>query len=431
MMDAQHIAARVHALTARVADFTGLVVAFSGGRDSSVLLALLAKANIAPVRAVNVDHGLQPDVADQWHAHNVRFCADHRVPLTRIIADTRIDDGDSVEAAARKARYAALAKAARAGELVLLAQHEADQAETLMLQLLRGAGPTGLASMPAVATLGDTLMARPLLDVASADIETYAQQHGVQWFTDPSNSDERFDRNFLRTSVLPMLRQRWPSMDQTLARSARWQAESADLQRQLGAADVRSIEIEKGVLSCRLLARAPVARQRNAMRFAIRAAGLTTPPALRLEAVLGLALQATERGSVRWDGGIALRYRDQLHLLDDLPSDPAGHWSAVLTPDVSVRLPQSLGSLSLLAAPADVRLTVRFREGGERVPIADGQHQSLAKWFQQRGIPPWRRSRTPLVFAGDLLVAVGTQTLPTWSGVAASARLHWDSEIVS
>ncbi|MEO0573918.1 MAG: tRNA lysidine(34) synthetase TilS [Pseudomonadota bacterium] len=425
MIDAQHIAARVQALTLRLPAFTGLLVAFSGGRDSSVLLSLMARADVAPVRAVNVDHGLQPDIATQWLAHNAQFCEGLGVPFTRVSVDVAAHGGESLEAAARRARYAALAGEARTGELVLLAQHESDQAETLLLQLLRGGGPDGLASMPTVSVLGETLMARPLLDVTDADIAAYAHDQRLRWFEDPSNQDQRFDRNFLRAVVMPSLRERWPSVDRTLSRGAQWQAEAAQLQHQLGAADMRTVTIDGRVLSCGRLARLTSSRLSNTLRFAIRAAGLTTPSAQRLAALQTLALQTAGRGSVRWHGGVALRYRDQLHLLDELSPDPVSGWSAALPTDHRLQLPHTFGTLALAAERAHATLTVRFREGGERVPLAGGQHQALAKWFQQHGIPPWQRSRMPLVFAGDTLIAIGEHRLSRWSEFVPGGALIW------
>ena len=199
-------------------------MAWSGGLDSTVLLHLLVQAHRQQpaqlgLRAVHVDHGLQAAAANFR-----RFCRSTarswRVPLSVVKADVQLKRGESVEEAARTARYAALAAALLPGELLLTAQHADDQLESLLLALMRGAGPAGLAAMPQVAAFGSTSLLRPLLAMERRQLAAYAAEHALSWQEDPSNDQLRFDRNYLRARVLPQLRERWPAVARTASRSA-------------------------------------------------------------------------------------------------------------------------------------------------------------------------------------------------------------------
>ena len=187
--------------------------------------------------AIYVDHGLQAASAG-WGKHCARSCRDLDVPFRVLKINARPAPGESPEAAARRARYAALAVELEPDAALLTAHHRDDQAETLLLQLLRGAGPHGLAAMPAAARLGQGWLLRPLLDLDRADLLAYAHEHGLRWIEDASNADTGFDRNYLRHRILPLLRERWPAANRTLARSARWCAETADWLDAEAAADL-------------------------------------------------------------------------------------------------------------------------------------------------------------------------------------------------
>jgi tRNA(Ile)-lysidine synthase len=186
-------------------------IAFSGGLDSTVLLHLLATRakidKLPPLSAIHVHHGLQA-AADAWPAHCQFVCDALGVPL-RVIR-VQVQQGASLERAARDARYQAFAEVTGAGELLVTGQHRDDQAETLLFRLLRGAGVRGLAAMPAQRPLADGYLVRPLLDVSRAELEAYAREHQLTWIEDPSNADPRFSRNYLRHHVFPRLTERWP-----------------------------------------------------------------------------------------------------------------------------------------------------------------------------------------------------------------------------
>ncbi len=391
----------------------GLAIAYSGGLDSTVLLDIVAAAADAlPLRALHVEHGLQGE-QPEWAECVRRNCSARSVPLAVLDAELQPRPGESVEAEAREARYTALAGALAADELLLVAQHRDDQAETLMLQLLRGAGPAGLAAMPALAPLGQGLLARPLLDCDAAEVAAYASEHALEWFDDPSNASERFDRNYLRRQVMPLLRERWPGVGATLARSAAWQADADRLATTLGAIDARGLTGRPDRLPTAALAALEPGRLRNLLRYLCRAAGLATPDARRIDALCGLATGPTPRGHVRWAGGEARRYRDALYLLPALPGPPDETWEA--QPDAAGVLDQPAGYGTLrydADAVAGRDVVCRFRRGGERVrPGPDRPSAAFAAWCQQAGVPPWLRARLPLTFADGVLVAIGTMAV--------------------
>ncbi|GAE56601.1 hypothetical protein XPR_3236, partial [Xanthomonas arboricola pv. pruni MAFF 301420] len=208
-----------------------VLVAYSGGVDSSVLLHLLAttpRYRVTGLRAVHVHHGLHAD-ADAWAAHCQRQCDALQVPLQVAQVQVARDSGLGLEAAARHARHVAFAAALAPGEWLALAHHRDDQAETFLLRALRASGPDGLAAMRAQRPFAAGMLWRPLLAHARAEVLAYAQAHRLQWIEDPSNADARHDRNFLRTQLMPVLQQRWPQAAEALARSAQLSADASDL----------------------------------------------------------------------------------------------------------------------------------------------------------------------------------------------------------
>jgi len=420
-------------------------VAFSGGLDSSVLLyALHACGNRLQVEigAVHVNHGLQAHAAE-WEAHCRRVCATLGVRYTSLPVDATAAPGESPEAAARAARYAALAGWLPAGHCLLTAQHRDDQAETLLLQLLRGSGVHGLAAMPESSAFGNGLHLRPLLDYPRSDLRDWALATGLVWIEDPSNLDTAFDRNFLRAEALPVLRQRWPAAASSLARSAGHCAEAADLVGQLAELDLQHVQgRHAGTLAVAGLDSLPVARCRNVLRHWIRAGSGSFPPASILGHVLHdvLASRRDAAPCVRHARYEIRRYRDTLYLLPRqtapllLEEQP---WSMA----APLPLPQAGGVLRVMPGtgcgirksllPADA-VQVRWRQGGERCrPAGRRHHHSLKKLFQAQGIPPWERERIPLIYIGDELAAVAGlwvcepfQAGPTDAGL----RIDWDRD---
>lgn len=397
-------------------------VAFSGGRDSYVLLHCLhalAAESAMVLRAVHVHHGLHTD-ADQWARHCAQICADLGVDLDLVEVDARPAPGQSPEAAAREARYRVLAERLAPGEALLTAHHRNDQAETLLLQLLRGAGPRGLAAMPAHSMLGAGLHLRPLLVFSGATLAAYAERFQLRWIEDPSNRDLDLDRNFLRHRIGPVLAERWPAWDATLARAAANSAETAALADQLAALDLQhTVTEDPAQLNLSALRRLDETRQRNVVRAWVRELGLPTPSRVHLQRVFEDVIEARADAEpvVHWDGVEVRRYRDRLFAMAPL----AAHDSTVCIPwrlgepleliELGLRLSAVRGRGRGVRAEAfpDGCAQVRFRRGGERLRPAGCAHQrALKSLFQERGVTPWQRARIPLLYVGDQLAAVGS-----------------------
>ena len=394
-------------------------VAYSGGLDSHVLLHALVQLREqlgVDIGAVHVNHALQAD-ADSWEEHCSKVCADLDVSYESLRVDARAARGESQEAAARDARYAALAAWLPAGEYLLTAQHQDDQAETLLLQLLRGSGVTGLAAMPVRGELGHGQLLRPLLGVTRRQLQAYAEANGLSWLEDPSNRDMAFDRNFLRARILPLLRERWPSVTALLGRSATHCAEASKLLSQLGEQDLADTRAEQhDRLSLTRLIKFPPERQRNVLRHWIVQATGVMPSTAVLAHILNDVLQSRPDAEpcVRWSEYELRRYRDDLYLLQQRPEPDTSQVLQWSLPQ-PLRLPDAGGVLNathltgrgIRASAVESGVRVGWRRGGERcLPAGRGQHHSLKKLFQERGIPPWERSRIPLIYIGDQLAAV-------------------------
>jgi tRNA(Ile)-lysidine synthase len=392
-------------------------LALSGGIDSVVLLhalrALRDDGAIRSLRAVHADHGLQAPSRD-WAEHCRSLCAQLGVPFQVVELGLVAPPGASVEAHAREARYAAFASLLRPGEWLLTAHHRDDQLETVLIQLLRGAGVAGLAAMPARAPLGPGWHARPLLGIDRDEIAAYAREHGLAFQRDPMNESPRFDRGWLRSEILPRLRARWPAAAATVARSAGHLAQAGRLLAEIAAADARGI-VDGGRLSIAGLGRLSRDRQANLLRWWIHERGLRPPPAARLDAALVnlLAARGDAQPLVRWPEGELRRYRDRLYAMKPLPAIPP---ATVLSPGAGrgVRLGPGCGRFVLVEGrPGAIRaelpppLQLRFRAGGESLRPAQARpRKRLKDLCQEAGIVPWMRGRLPLVYAGDRLVAV-------------------------
>lgn len=394
-----------------------LIVAFSGGLDSHVLLhALVALRARYPLdlAAVHVDHGLQP-TAGAWSRHCVRICASLGVACT--VESVRVEAGaHGLEAAARAARYDALGRHMAPGRVLLTAHHRDDQAETLLLQLLRGAGVRGLAAMPASTSFRGGRLVRPLLPFSRQALQVYARAHDLQWVEDASNEDRRFARNFIRHEIMPRLTQRWPAAAGKLVRAAENAAEAAAVLDETARADLEAAGQGDGSLRISTLCRLSGARRRNLLRHWIAAHTGRVPGGLHLQEVERRLLTPPKTGhaAIRWPGVELRRYRDLLYAFAPLPpiapaldlpwdlSAPleAAGWRLRAQAVVGVGLSQQ--------RLAGRGLRVRLRRGGEICELVDrGHHRKVKKLLQESGMPPWRRERLPLLYADGALAAVG------------------------
>lgn len=399
----------------------GLRLAFSGGMDSLVLLHALAAIKDRyrwELRAVHVDHGLHPDSA-AWARDCRRRCEELGVPCHVEAVQVRSRSGEGMEAAARRARYACLDRYLEPGQFLLTAHHRRDQAETLLLHLLRGTGLPGLAAMGRDTPFGRGRLLRPLLQVDRAALRAYARRHGLRWLEDPGNADTRIARNYLRHRVLPPLRQRWPELDRQLARFAENAADAVHILDQVAAADLAACRTEAGdPLSVVHLAQLEDERLRNLLRYWIRQAGFLPPARRHLQQLVHMVRTPTRtrHGLLRWPGAEVRRYRDRLFLMAPL-APVAADWALSWEPPAALNLPgtglvlsarPSVGEGLALSRLDGRRLCVRPRLGGERLRLPGRAHrQKLKKLLQEQGVPPWERRRLPLIYAGEELVAVG------------------------
>lgn len=402
-----------------------LTIAYSGGMDSHVLLHLLATEPAIwsqyRLTAVYIDHGLQAASA-AWGEHCAQVCQTLGLPFQVIKVDARPGSGESPEAAARRVRYAALAAHLQPNAALLTAHHCDDQAETLLLQLLRGAGPHGLAAMPAAARLGGRWLLRPFLTIERSELLAYARAHQLHWIEDTTNSDSRFDRNYLRHRVLPLLTERWPAAQRNLARSAQLCAETADWLDTEAASDLARSVIngQANALSLTALCELSELRRRNLLRYWLRRLGLPVPDRRQLHHALHdlLTARPDRQPCARWPGTELRRYHDVLYAMRPLvPHDPdqsttwyvtANGWPTLSLPGIGyLRLEKNRGLGLRATVLAGGSLSVRFRTGGERFrPVGHRHSRELKKLLQEADIPPWQRDRLPLLYRDTQLLAV-------------------------
>jgi tRNA(Ile)-lysidine synthase len=394
---------------------TPVLAAFSGGLDSAVLLHALAQSeNVRArgLRAVHVDHGLH-DESEAW-ARKCRDFADAiGVELIVRAVDVVRTPGLGLEASARRARYAAIETLLSPGEIVALAHHRDDQAETVLLKLLRGAGPEGMGAMRPLRRLGRGFAWRPLLLLPRAALREYADYHRLGWIADPSNTDQTIDRNYLRMQVMPRISARWPEAESSIAQSAAWARAAAEfIDAEAERALARLQGLDPSTLHFREWLSLPTALRDPVLRRRLRALALPEPTHYQAAELVRQLGEAGEdrQPCVRWPGTEVRRYRDLLHALAPLQFPPL-EWIAQFD-GRPLSLPLDVGTLHLEGPAGSVRLPlplhVRFRRGGESLRLSSGgRTRELRDLFQEAGIPPWKRGRMPLLFdADDALVAV-------------------------
>lgn len=371
-------------------------------------------------RIVHVDHQLRPDSKAA-----ARFCRalakSNGVACKVLTIEVPRRRGESLEAAARTARYTAIARELDADEWLVTAHHCDDQLETMLLQLMRGSGVAGLAAMSELGREPLPIL-RPLLAIDRDELEAWLRAEGASWVEDETNLDERFDRNYLRHRVVPLLRARWPAAARVAARSAGHLGEAKQLLHELAMLDLAHIALDAAV-DVYALQELSLARQRNVLRHWIALQGLSTPDAVHLERIryeLPVA-RADAQPVVRWEGGEVRRFRGALYALASVPADGrdnfdparAQRWNWRRQP--RFQLGDGLGCLYWQEDPhgnvardtLPASLRVVRRHGGERLRTsAAGPRQSVKELLRAAGVLPWERERLPLLLDGDAVVAV-------------------------
>jgi tRNA(Ile)-lysidine synthase len=395
-----------------------LALGLSGGVDSVALLSLLLE--LAPalqfsLRAVHVNHGISPNAA-RWAGFCTDLCAKLQIPLQLETVDIAPYRSLGLEGAARRARYEAFARAD--ADFVVLAQHRDDQAETLLLRLLRGAGLRGLAAMSSLKSLAGmrARILRPLLRVSRAEIESYARFRGLEWVEDESNVDTLRRRNFLRHEVFPLLESQFPAARATIARAADHLNEARELLDELARSDFEGAGGTSGVdiRNLHLLGRA---RAKNLLRYWCETQGVEPLSTARTAELMRQLWEsrADARMALAVPGWKFLRYRDKLYLLragELLDKNVCETWDGenalpLLEFGGVLKFKPEEGRGLSLARMRAAPVTVRLRRGGERLrPDIRRPRRTLKNLFQERGVPPWRRDRLPLLFCGENLVSV-------------------------
>src|SRR6185437_12863030 len=372
------------------------------------------RARVLGLRALHVDH--------RWHANSVRwaeqcrrFCDVLGLPIEIVRVQAATEHGEGLEAAARRARFAAFAQNLRPGEWLALAHHRDDQVETVLLKLLRGAGPQGLGGMRERRPLGQGMLWRPLLELPRSALRDYLEEHRLDCIDDPSNADARFSRNYLRAEILPKLRSHWPQADESITRSAALCRDAVELvAREAEAALERLRDPRDDTLDAQGWNALPPALRLPVLENWLHAQDLPAPPIARCEELQRQIREARadREPRIAWRAGELRLWRGRLHAVPATAAIPA-RWETSWD-GARLALPGDAGLLWLRATgrkPDPIvlpSLHVRFRRGGERIrPAGDPHTRELRDLFQNDGVPPWQRGRIPLVFDTDRLIAVG------------------------
>ncbi|MCX7117246.1 MAG: tRNA lysidine(34) synthetase TilS [Legionellales bacterium] len=399
----------------KLSKYATLFVGFSGGLDSTVLLHHLAHVEGLnnKVLAVHVHHGLSVH-ASSWQSHCLTFCDALNIPL--ITRQVDINVLANVEEQARIARFEVFRSLMTKDDGIALAHHQDDQAETLLLQLFRGAGIDGLAAMAPVTSLPMGELVRPFLKHTRAELLAYALRHQLAWIDDESNWNEEFSRNFLRHQVMPMLRQKWPSITRNLARTASHCQQAKENLLSLANLDY---PFQNGAsqpsLDLASLQKLCPSRLVNVLRAWIKKNEAQSPSSQLLTQIIEEVIFARQDAtpSVQWAGVMVRRYQQTLILLRQFGpfQHTPVHWTTFPDP-LNISL-GAKGLCQLTATPADfgvrvpvgASVQVRFRQGGE-VFVWHGQKKRLKKLWQQWQVPPWERDEIPLLYIDEALAAV-------------------------
>ncbi|WP_058466918.1 tRNA lysidine(34) synthetase TilS [Fluoribacter gormanii] len=399
----------------RLSHFNKLIVGFSGGLDSTVLLHVLAShpALLAKLIAVHVNHGISAN-ASLWQVHCQQFCQDLSISL--IAESVQFDRSSNVEEGARIARYAVFSSLMSEQDCLILGHHLDDQAETVLLQLFRGAGIDGLAAMTDFSQLEIGKIARPFLNHSREQLKDYAALHQLSWIEDESNQDISYSRNYLRQEIIPLLQRKWPGIVGNIARTA-LHCQQAKRNLDILASQDMIMEDNQEALTNNILFIDPLnklSRDRiaNILRVWLKNNQSQLPSTATFERLIDEVIFASQDAvpEVSWGEVTVRRYQKYLYLdkKNVISLTSSVEWSAfplpLLLPDVGINLLAKKNRQGLVIPP-DTKIFVRFRQGGEEF-FWHGQTKRLKKLFQEWGIPPWMREQIPLVYFNDKLAAV-------------------------
>ena len=421
-------------------------VAYSGGCDSHALLHSLSSLRSelsSEIKAIHINHGLSP-LANEWEEHCRVICEQLNIPYTAIKVDASSkkpgNNNKSPEEAARHARYSEWKKLINKDEVILLAHHQDDQAETVLLQLMRGSGVKGLAAMPAQQIFSQGLLCRPMLGFLREEIQAYASELNLNWIDDPSNFDTDFDRNFLRHEVVPLLESRWPALKKTLSRTATHTAEADRLLTELAEQDWLKVKSNEQIKISSLI-ELDKKRQRNVVRYWLASISkVTLPDTNHLQRILDEVLTAAEDAvpEVTWRGGEVRRFQGLLYAQDknrvpdhniELTWKDLGKPLVISSTGLKLSASSSVGDGLSQSKLKSAEISLKFRQGGESCrPDGRGQTHQLKKLFQEWQVPPWLRASIPLIYVnGELAEVVGYCRCEPYA--AADTEASWMIDI--
>ncbi len=404
-----------------------LLVAYSGGMDSTVLLDAVCRLRdagaVGSVSALHVHHGLS-GYADDWAVHCQRFCQERSIPLLTEYVSLPENCRDGVELAARNARYDIFEAAVEENQYLLQAHHQRDQAETFLFRALRGSGIDGLSGIPVTRPLAQGYILRPLLNTPWQKLKTQAEQWQLEWVEDNTNTDTRFDRNFLRQEILPLLESRWPEAQKKLAEGARACEEAKESLNSQVAEDFNYANVPAAglflenavVLDCQHLSSLPETRQRRVLRYWLGLHKLKMPSRVVLERILTEVIPARQDAEpeVLWSDGCVRRYQGQLIAVSSRPLKVPGiqkHWN--IKNDRRFELPEN-GFLffdgDTTGFPEGTVFSVSYRREQENLQkfslVGRRGSKTLKRWLQEFSVPPWLREQVPLIMKDGELVAI-------------------------
>jgi tRNA(Ile)-lysidine synthase len=397
----------------RLRDFNRLMVAFSGGLDSTVLLhALAMQPELAhKLCAVHIHHGLSPH-ASGWQQHVEHFCEQHRISL--VIHHLTLSAQSNIEEEARLARLRVFDAMLDEQDGLLLAHHQDDQAETLLLQLCRGSGVDGLSGVPSQRALGKGQLLRPFLALSKKTLKAYAVAHQLRWVDDESNADVRFSRNLLRHQILPLLQKQWPAVVQSIATCASHCQQARSNLEDLARMDCSDLAKAQDFLDLLPLAALNDARLSNVLRVWLMSRGARAPSTSTVERLLHevIRVPSDKMPCVQWGAFEVRRYRQRLYFRQQqalMPASSREDWPSFPSPWISTEGgAQWVATVARrgLHVPLGSRVEVAYRVGGETL-VWRGKTRILKKLFQQWGVPPWLRQHVPLIYVdGDLALVL-------------------------
>jgi tRNA(Ile)-lysidine synthase len=392
-----------------------LYVGYSGGIDSTALLHALSQSPClySKLAAIHVNHGLSPK-ADAWELLCAEVCKTLSIPFQSFKPD--FPKHANIEEEARKARHGVFLSLLDKDDGLILAHHENDQAETLLLNLFRGAGIDGLAAMPEEKSFGKAVLYRPLIDISRQVLEEYVALHELEYVEDESNTDVRYSRNFIRQDVMPLLTKRWPGVVSNLNRTTKL-CQGVKLNNlELAKQDMGNQSLQDDKLAIEPLKGLPPERISNILRVWLQFHGVRLPAFKRLQQLIDDVIFAGPDASpiMAWDGIDIRRYKDRLYLIELKTSEPPHNVSWSTFPS-SIHV-DGVGLLTAVEAHQGCRILphckidIRFREHGETIKW-HGQTKSLKKCFQAWNFPPWQRDKIPLIYIDGKLAIVGEKAI--------------------